>query len=235
MVAKAVQVATWLMLPLLAQAQAPPPPGWGRLSVYHVNPAVYPDAPIEMNTGDWGGDMYFNLNAAATPILCRNKSSPLYKLSALACRNTETTSSDLVITKLDLEVDTDFHKYQLCNICVNGSDPVPMPPAPAPLNEPAAVQCATSTGPTTLATANCTTAHCWKAEMAVNGKPVLLQGCDTSDLCSKLAAIEKPGQCFELNLGTDLKAVCSPAKQDFRTNVSESVHLHHRLLHPFGD
>jgi len=38
------------------------------------------------------------------------------------CNNSEVVSNDLVITKLVLEVDTDFGPYARCNICVNGTD-----------------------------------------------------------------------------------------------------------------
>ena len=54
-----------------------PPAHLAELDVYHVNPPSFSDTPLDMNTGDGAGDMFFNLQSTFTPILCRNRSSPL--------------------------------------------------------------------------------------------------------------------------------------------------------------
>ena len=39
----------------------------GNITVYHVNPASYGSAPVNMNTGDAAGDMFFWAKSVATP------------------------------------------------------------------------------------------------------------------------------------------------------------------------
>lgn len=75
------------------------------LTVYHVNPAHYAPAPVDMNTADLRGDIYFDLRTRSLPLECgpwRNQSF----WSRLDCSNPEVDSSDLAITKLVLEVDS---------------------------------------------------------------------------------------------------------------------------------
>ena len=45
-------------------------------------------------------------------------------MNGFDCRNAEVTSPDLSITKLVLEVDSRYTTYSMCNICVNGRDPL---------------------------------------------------------------------------------------------------------------
>ena len=40
------------------------------------------------------------------------------------CENGEVVDGDLVISKLVVEVDSRFGEYGMCNICVNGTDPL---------------------------------------------------------------------------------------------------------------
>jgi fumarate reductase subunit C len=42
------------------------------VTVYHVNPVVYGVAPVNMNTADLFGDMYFDLRTKALPIEVRD-------------------------------------------------------------------------------------------------------------------------------------------------------------------
>jgi hypothetical protein len=88
------------------------------LTVFHVNPDIYGVAPINMNTADVLGDMYFDMRSKALPIECASNSSA----AARDCDNAEVVATDLVITKLVLEVDDRFGMYGRCNVCVNGSD-----------------------------------------------------------------------------------------------------------------
>ena len=48
------------------------------------------------------------------------------------CDNPETFSNDLTITKVVLEVDSDFGEYGECNVCDNGTVPFTNPPVYVP-------------------------------------------------------------------------------------------------------
>jgi len=86
------------------------------ITVYHVNPASFSAAPLNMNTADLNGDMYFDLRTRGLPLECgiwRNLSF----WSQLDCDNPEVANvSDLAITKLVLEVDTRWADYANCNL-----------------------------------------------------------------------------------------------------------------------
>ncbi len=95
-----------------------PPEYATKITVFHVNPVTYGAAPINMDTADELGDMYFDMRGVMTPIECAQNSSA----TAHDCDNGEVVSDDLVITKLRLEVDSRWGDYARCNICINGSD-----------------------------------------------------------------------------------------------------------------
>lgn len=82
-------------------------------------PGVYGDDPINMNTGDKRGDMYFNFKSSMIPLECQNNET-----HGLDCRNRETMDPNLVVSKLVLEVDGRYGSYQMCNVCVDGKDPL---------------------------------------------------------------------------------------------------------------
>ena len=86
------------------------------ITVYHVNPSRYPVMPINMDTADRNGDMFFSMRSIVQPIECANDPS------SHDCTNVEVTSNSLVITKLILEVELPYGPYGRCNICVNGTD-----------------------------------------------------------------------------------------------------------------
>jgi hypothetical protein len=89
------------------------------ITVYHVNQNTYGAAPVNMNTGDARGDLYFDLRSVDLPIECAHPTSS----NAHDCKNAEVISTNLVITKLVLEVDTSkYGDYGRCNVCVNGTD-----------------------------------------------------------------------------------------------------------------
>jgi hypothetical protein len=59
--------------PDVAEAAATDPPAagsWVTINVFHINPASYGAAPVDMNTGDALGDMYFDLRTKAISIEC---------------------------------------------------------------------------------------------------------------------------------------------------------------------
>jgi hypothetical protein len=106
-----------LLVFLLSRAQIPPQYA-ENITVYHVNPNAYGVAPYNMNTADVLGDMYFDMRSVGLPIECASNSSK----AASDCDNAEVVGSDLVITKLVLEIDSRVGAYGRCNVCVNGSD-----------------------------------------------------------------------------------------------------------------
>ena len=61
------------------------------------------------------GDMYFVLRSTMTPLECRSGGQ------TKDCDNAEVVSNDLIVRELNLEVDSRFTQYSLCNVCVNGS------------------------------------------------------------------------------------------------------------------
>ena len=93
------------------------------ITVFHVNPASYGPVPINMNTGDAAGDLFFWIKSVQTPLECAKNASQAH-MNGFDCRNVEVTSPDLSITKLVLEVDSRYTSYSMCNICVQGRDPL---------------------------------------------------------------------------------------------------------------
>eukprot|EP00755_Sulcionema_specki_P014778 Sspe_Gene.57631::Locus_31612_Transcript_2_3_Confidence_0.500_Length_1221::g.57631::m.57631 len=86
------------------------------ITVYHVNPRSKGAVPVNMNTADVRGDIFFDLRSKALPIECAQDPT------SMDCTNPEVTSSDLVVSKLVLEVDGRYGTYGRCNICVNHTD-----------------------------------------------------------------------------------------------------------------
>merc|ERR1719272_373616 len=91
--------------------------GFVNITVFHVNPSTFGVAPINMDTADLLGDMYFDMRSKTLPIECASGSRHN------DCRNPEVAAKGLVITKIVLAVDPAFGPYSSCNVCVNGTDP----------------------------------------------------------------------------------------------------------------
>mmetsp|Transcript_18201 Transcript_18201/g.42564 ORF Transcript_18201/g.42564 Transcript_18201/m.42564 type:complete len:397 (-) Transcript_18201:70-1260(-) len=91
------------------------------LSVYHINPLKAGSLPVNQDTGDVSGDLSFYLAQFLLPMECKNDS--VIPRSALDCANAERYGTDLVATKVDLEIDDRFTHYTACNLC-NGTDPL---------------------------------------------------------------------------------------------------------------
>eukprot|EP00900_Chrysochromulina_parva_P003830 jgi/Chrpa1/13448/Chrysochromulina_OHIO_Genome00019513-RA len=68
------------------------------LTVYHVNPLHEGVVPVNMDTADLRGDIFFDFESKVLPIECA--SNPQSK----DCTNEEVVDNDLVITKLILSV-----------------------------------------------------------------------------------------------------------------------------------
>jgi len=87
------------------------------ITVYHVNPLRYGPKPINMDTGDEAGDMFFDFhNVLIMPLQCPNGAA-----SGHGCANPEALAPDLMVNKVILEVDSRYSGYARCNIGINGS------------------------------------------------------------------------------------------------------------------
>jgi len=110
--------SAYLFVLLFSVAHAATPRNSVNITVYHINQATFGAAPVNMDTGDAKGDLYFDLRSVDLPLECAHPSSS----SAHDCQNAEVVSPNLVVTQLVLEVDQGFSQYGRCNVCVNGSD-----------------------------------------------------------------------------------------------------------------
>ena len=92
------------------------------LTVYHVNPLHEGVVPVNMDTADLRGDMFFDFKSKVLPIECasNNTGGP-----GSDCTNQEIIDDDLVISKLILSVKGEFGEYGRCNAC-NASDIDPL-------------------------------------------------------------------------------------------------------------
>jgi len=87
------------------------------ITVYHVNPKSAGAIPVNMDTGNAPGDLFFDLfEVIIYPLNC-----PYGPKSGHQCSNPE-ASGDLNVNKLTLEVDSRYSGYAKCNICIDGND-----------------------------------------------------------------------------------------------------------------
>ena len=186
--------------------------------MYHINPAHYQDSPVDMNSGNAAGDMFWALQNVFQPFMCRNRSSPIINQS-LICTNAEVADPNLVVTKLRLQIDRRFGAYEFCNICVNGHDPLVLPPLPPASN----IQCRSSfaVGQDATVTTCSTGSHCAKIKIdRPDSSALLAQGCDSlvAGICSKVN--EPADQCFRVG---NISIICSAANEDsFTTELSSA-------------
>ena len=113
------------MLSLFAPSLSSTSPTWFNLTVYHVNPHSYGAIPLDMDTADEAGDIFFDMNdVLILPLSCPNGAA-----SGHGCTNQEAVSPDLVVNKLTLQVKGfDDTGYAMCNIGIVspvGSKPPP--------------------------------------------------------------------------------------------------------------
>jgi hypothetical protein len=78
------------------------------VTVYHVNPVVYGVAPVNMNTADLLGDMYFDLRTKALPIEVRDAPMPLQTPPRLEHLRVGPSRPPLLRRPLGLLVDKPF-------------------------------------------------------------------------------------------------------------------------------
>ena len=103
-----------------ARDGAPPPSiamvaAFQSYPVYHLNPMHLGQIPVNMDVADLRGDIFFDLSSKTMPLSCQNGSAA--HASHHDCTNPETQASDLVVSKLELEVRGDYGEYAACNVC----------------------------------------------------------------------------------------------------------------------
>ena len=104
-----------LLLPLVRSARIDPRYA-ANLTLFHVNERNYSALPLNMNTADINGDMYFDLRSRGLPLECGKWRNTSF-WSSLDCNDPEVSDvKSLAITKLVLEVDTRWGDYADCNI-----------------------------------------------------------------------------------------------------------------------
>jgi len=110
------------MLAMIAAAMPAIDPAFAtNITVYHVNEHKFGAIPVNMDTGDATGDMFFDmLEVIIAPLKCQNASKPSHGPDP--CINPEATGADLMVNKLTLEVDSRYSAYAACNVGVNGTD-----------------------------------------------------------------------------------------------------------------
>lgn len=107
---------------MLTLIEAEVDPRYARnITMYHVNPLSAGTIPLNMNSGDPAGDLFFYLTQFLLPLEC--SADPMDWLSKFDCSNPEQVSAELVVTKVDMVIDSRFTGYRLCNLC-NGTDPI---------------------------------------------------------------------------------------------------------------
>jgi hypothetical protein len=95
------------------------------ITVFHVNEHKFGAIPLNMDTGDAVGDMFFDMiEVIGSPFFCPNGSNTSqHGPGPNPCVNPEAVGNDLMVNKLTLEVDSRFSGYAACNVGINGSDP----------------------------------------------------------------------------------------------------------------
>lgn len=106
--------------PLRVPASTIPPANAQNITVYHLNPKSAGALPVNMDTGDARGDLYFYLGEFLLPLECANATA--HTRAQFDCDNPERVDKNLVVTKVNLQVDSRLTSYSACNLC-NGKDP----------------------------------------------------------------------------------------------------------------
>jgi len=109
-----------------------------KLVVYHVNPLSQSAIPINMDSGDARGDLYFFMQSPLLPLECANQSNSTpvptpappgpqphhFNPAAFDCNNPEKVDPNLMVNKVVLEIDNRTTGYAGCNLCETDVDPV---------------------------------------------------------------------------------------------------------------
>ena len=99
-------------LAMMAATTAAIDPAFVRnITVYHVNPRADGPFPLNMDTADVVGDLFFDMvSVIVYPLACPNGTATPHDVGHV-CSNAEASSSDLVVSQLTLEVDDRFSAY----------------------------------------------------------------------------------------------------------------------------
>ena len=93
------------------------------ITVFHVNEHSFGAVPVNMDTGDATGDLFFDLfEVLILPLKCQNRTHK-HRFGPDPCANPEAVGPDLMVNKVTLEVDSRFSGYAACNVCDGGHDP----------------------------------------------------------------------------------------------------------------
>jgi len=95
------------------------------LTVYRLGPQKDAIVLSDTDSGDELGDLNFFLPQFFLPMSCKHPIMPRAKFD---CKNAERTDPNLLVTKYDLLVDTDYTGYSECNFCSTGRDPLTFRP-----------------------------------------------------------------------------------------------------------
>lgn len=95
-------------------------------TMFHVNPLRFGPKPVNMDTADAAGDLFFEMMQVLTvPLAC---SDPNITARPFNCRNQEATDPTDVVNKITLTIDNGFSGYAMCNIgSENNTDPLGRP------------------------------------------------------------------------------------------------------------
>ena len=89
--------------------------------MYHVNPQRFGPVPLNMDTADEAGDLFFELMEVLTvPLACSDPKRD--QRSHFECDNPEADDPTDVVNKITLTVTQGFSEYAMCNIGRNGTD-----------------------------------------------------------------------------------------------------------------
>jgi len=89
--------------------------------MYHVNPQRFGPIPINMDTADEAGDMFFEMMEVLTiPLACNDSHRSPW--SGFSCENPEASDPTDVVNKLTVTVTGGFSEYAMCNVGRNGTD-----------------------------------------------------------------------------------------------------------------
>merc|ERR1719321_1296303 len=98
-------MARIFVISVLAHTSAQIAPDFAKnLTVYHLNPASAGAVPINMDTGDARGDLFFYLGQFLLPMECANASKE--GRAHFDCDNPERVDPNLVVTKVEMQIDS---------------------------------------------------------------------------------------------------------------------------------
>tara|TARA_B110001452_G_scaffold211127_1_gene181595 strand:- start:513 stop:1553 length:1041 start_codon:yes stop_codon:yes gene_type:complete len=89
--------------------------------MYHVNPRRFGPVPLNMDTADEAGDLFFEMmQVLPVPLACSDPHRDPH--SGFECENPEAIDPTDVVNKLTLTVEGGFSGYAMCNIGRNDTD-----------------------------------------------------------------------------------------------------------------